>query len=145
MQLKTIKPSTYTSINTSTYTVTKPHNDSTSDTFETFINTVSIPKTNCIHNFYFNSFTKTTSNFSISITVYPNINASTNFITNTSIKISILTISNICIDFIFDIFIDTTLPQTSNSTALPTSSPILLYTQSPMLQQTPSSTPLPKP
>ena len=72
--------------NTSFYTSTNPHTDSTFDNYDNFIDTYSILIINFIYNFLFNSFTITTYDFSTNLTVYPSSNASTKIGTNTSIK-----------------------------------------------------------
>ena len=57
----TLNPKINTSINTSTYSVSKPHTDSASDNFENFIDAVGQPRTNIINTCYLNAYTNSTS------------------------------------------------------------------------------------
>ena len=100
-----------------------PKTNSTSDTFDNFIDTYNVPITNFIYNFYFNYFIIDTSNISIKKTVYPVIIPSINFRTSTYVSVSVHIVSNLRICVILDTVIDTTLLPTSNSTPLSNSPP----------------------
>ena len=99
-----------------------------------------IPRANFISNFCFNSFTITASNFRTNITIYPTINY-TKSINNPSNNVSIYIFVNICINFIFDIYNNTTSYPNYKSTPLPTLLPYLLHISSTM--SLPTTAPIP--